>query len=74
MFRRIVRAIFLAGLLTAVVFENPATAAEAPGLGPRGELVRIEFEAGGPTALIGRNARKQLLITGVYSSGQRHDR
>ena len=73
MFRRIVRVTFIAGLLTAIVSENPSTAAEAPGLGPRGELVSIEFEAGGPTALVGRNARKQLQVTGAYSSGQRHD-
>ncbi|MBL8810726.1 MAG: DUF1549 domain-containing protein [Planctomycetaceae bacterium] len=44
-----------------------------PGLGPKGNLVRLEFEAGGPTSLVGRNARKQLIVTGVYSSGQRHD-
>ncbi|MFO0975429.1 MAG: DUF1549 and DUF1553 domain-containing protein [Planctomycetaceae bacterium] len=47
--------------------------AEPPGLGPKGTLVRLEFEAGGPTSLVGRNARKQLIVTGVYSSGQRHD-
>lgn len=47
--------------------------AEPPGLGPAGDLQRIEFEAAGPTTLVGRNARRQLLVTGVYASGQRHD-
>lgn len=47
--------------------------AEPPGLGPAGELQRIEFEAAGPNTLAGRNARRQLLVTGVYASGQRHD-
>ncbi len=54
-------------LCTAVVAEQP------PGLGPKGDLVRVEFEAAGSTTMIGQNARKQLIVTGVYSSGQRHD-
>lgn len=49
------------------------SAAEVPGLGPKGDLARIEFEVAGSTTMIGQNARKQLLVTGVYSSGQRHD-
>ncbi|MFM2002122.1 MAG: hypothetical protein RI963_1548 [Planctomycetota bacterium] len=48
-------------------------AAEFPGLGPAGDLVSIEFEAGGVETLQGRNARRQLVITGVYSSGQKRD-
>ena len=28
---------------------------------------------GGATSLVGQNARKQLLVTGIYSSGQKHD-
>ncbi|MGV2336964.1 MAG UNVERIFIED_CONTAM: hypothetical protein LVR18_23685 [Planctomycetaceae bacterium] len=58
-------------LLLAGMF-LPVSAAP-PGLGPAGDLQRIEFEAQGPTTLVGRNARRQLLVTGVYSSGQRHD-
>lgn len=46
---------------------------DAPGLGPAGTLERLEFEAAGDTMLRGRIARKQLLVTAVYSSGQRHD-
>lgn len=52
---------------------SDVVAAEFPGLGPKGDLVRIEFESAGATALVGQNARKQLLVTGVYSSGQKHD-
>jgi len=48
-------------------------AADSPGLGPKGDLVRLEFESAGPNVMIGQNARKQLLVTGVYTSGQRHD-
>ncbi|MFM7037376.1 MAG: DUF1549 and DUF1553 domain-containing protein [Planctomycetaceae bacterium] len=58
-------------LLLASMF-LPVSAAP-PGLGPAGDLQRIEFEAQGPAILVGRNARRQLLVTGVYSSGQRHD-
>jgi len=50
-----------------------AQAADFPGLGPRGQLVSIEVEAGSPAVLQGRNARRQMVVTGVYSSGQRHD-
>lgn len=47
--------------------------ADYPGLGPRGDLIRLEIDASGPSQLVGRNARKQLVVSGVYSSGQRHD-
>ena len=72
---RMKRAIaYLAGsLLLSLLFLSPATGAEAPGMGPKGDLLNIEFEAAGTNALVGQNARKQLLVTGVYSSGQRHD-
>ena len=67
----------ISGLLTCALFGAVLTsdlvAAEFPGLGPKGELVRIEFESVGATSLVGQNARKQLLVTGVYSSGQKHD-
>lgn len=48
-------------------------AAEFPGLGPKGTLQSLQIEAAGLPQLIGRNARRQLIVTGVYSSGQRHD-
>ena len=67
----------ISGLLTCALFGAVLTsdlvAAEFPGLGPKGDLVRIEFESIGATSLVGQNARKQLLVTGVYSSGQKHD-
>ena len=67
----------ISGLLTCALFGAVLTsdlvAAEFPGLGPKGDLVRIEFESVGATSLVGQNARKQLLVTGVYSSGQKHD-
>jgi hypothetical protein len=67
----------LSGLLVCALFSAVLTsdlvAAEFPGLGPKGDLVRIEFESIGATSLVGQNARKQLLVTGVYSSGQKHD-
>lgn len=44
-----------------------------PGLGPAGDLVGIGFEPGGEDVLRGRNARRQLVVTGRYSSGQLHD-
>jgi hypothetical protein len=67
----------ISGLLTCALFGAVLTsdlvAAEFPGLGPKGDLVRIEFESIGATSLVGQNARKQLLVTGVYSSSQKHD-
>ena len=67
----------ISGLLTCALFcvmpTSNVVAAEFPGLGPKGDLVRIEFESAGVTALVGQNARKQLLVTGIYSSGQKHD-
>jgi hypothetical protein len=62
----------LAALLVTASAAN-LLAVDRPGLGPRGNLSSIEFEPGGVTLLVGRNARRQLLVTGVYSSGQRHD-
>lgn len=44
-----------------------------PGLGDKGQLNSIEFESAAVAGLHGRNARRQLQVTGVYSSGQRHD-
>ncbi len=50
-----------------------AHAADFPGLGPRGELQRLEIESTGHTRLDGISARVQLVVSGVYSSNQRHD-
>jgi hypothetical protein len=50
-----------------------ADAADFPGLGPPGGLQSIEFEPAGEPILRGRNARKQLVVTGRYASGQLHD-
>lgn len=47
-------------------------AAEPPGLGPRAELVSIHFEPG-VESIVGRAGRRQLVVTGSYSSGQLHD-
>lgn len=44
-----------------------------PGLGEKGQLQSIQFESTEASTLHGRNARRQLQVTGVYSSGQRHD-
>ena len=46
---------------------------ETPGLGPAGNLAAIEIEQAGEAILHGRDSRKQLLVTGRYSSGQLHD-
>lgn len=50
-----------------------APAISFPGLGPRGDLVSIGFEATDEVVLRGPNARRQLVVTGQYSSGQQHD-
>lgn len=47
--------------------------AAPPGLGPRGDLVKIEIEPAGGASLIGSGARKQLVVTGHYATGQKHD-
>ncbi len=43
------------------------------GLGPKGDLVKIEIEPASSTTLVGRGARKQMIVTGHYASGQKHD-
>jgi len=63
----------LAVALTLLVGNSFSLAADFPGLGPKGDLARLEVEAAGEPVLVGRNARKQLVVTGVYSSGQQHD-
>jgi hypothetical protein len=59
--------------LMLLAIEPLAFGGDFPGLGPRGDLVRLEFESAGDSSLVGTNARKQLVVTGVYSSNQRHD-
>ncbi|MCG8652945.1 MAG: DUF1549 domain-containing protein [Pirellulales bacterium] len=54
-------------------FSVEVAGAEYPGLGPRGELTHLQVEDSGHQELVGQNARKQLVVTGVYSSQQRHD-
>ncbi len=67
--RRVLSAWLLSGMLVPAVL----SAAEFPGLGPKGDLVSISFENAGQPLLRGRNARRQLVVTGSYSSGQKHD-
>lgn len=62
---------------------SPLAAADArpkpPGLPDPGKLVAIELTTGrepaggGPVAIRGRDATQQLLVSGVYESGQRRD-
>lgn len=62
------------GFLCVLVFSTSRSeAVDFPGLGEKGQLISIEFEKAGQPILRGKNARMQLLVTGVYSSGQRHD-
>lgn len=46
---------------------------QPPGLGPAGKLVSIEFENAGELTLNGPGARRQLVVTGRFDSGQLHD-
>lgn len=50
-----------------------AVGTDYPGLGPKGSLVRLEFDHPEELVLRGRNDRAQLLLSGKYSSGQTHD-
>ena len=63
--------IFLVRVCTAQ--ENPSAPIEFPGLGPAGNLVSVEIESAGDPLLRGADARRQLVVTGKYSSGQVHD-
>ena len=58
---------------TVCLCSGVTLAADYPGLGPRGDLLRLEIEQSGEAVLVGGNARKQIVVTGVYSSQQRHD-
>ncbi|MFN9718452.1 MAG: DUF1549 domain-containing protein, partial [Planctomycetota bacterium] len=67
------RVLFCVGVLGGLSLSVSLTeGADPPGLGPRGDLVSLEFE-GGASTLTGQIARRQLLVTGTFSSGQRHD-
>lgn len=60
-------------MLASGLVNGHLIANEFPGLGPKGDLLRLEFEETNHHLLVGNNARKQLVVTGVYSSGQHHD-
>ena len=62
-------------LLMVAFFSSSAEspAAEFPGLGPAGALQSLGFESEGELVLSGPADRVQLVVTGLYSSGQRHD-
>lgn len=56
--------------MTCSQADNTEQKVAYPGLGDPGQLNAIEFETGGLQTLTGRNARRQLVVKGVYSSGQ----
>ena len=68
--------ITLAAILTATLLYMPTNAAAPKGLGDPGTLKSLEV---GPTAkdksikISGQDARRQLYVSGVYSSGQFRD-
>ncbi len=53
--------------------QSAPPAVEFPGLGPAGALVSLEIETAGNPRLFGQDARRQLVVTGKYASGQLHD-
>src|SRR6476659_522519 len=67
-------AAFLAFLTTAYPNDNKP---KAPGLGDPGQLTSIQIESGrlkdGLVTISGRDAGQQLVVTGVYASGQMRD-
>ena len=74
------RRLALVGLVLAVFAaawpfarKAAAEAPAAPGLGEPGVLTRLELLARGDEVLLGPDARKQLVVDGLYSSGQRRD-
>ncbi len=46
---------------------------KAPGLGPPGQLQSLSFESANEPVLRGPSSRRQLVVTGKYSSGQLRD-
>jgi hypothetical protein len=61
---------FAAFVQTSASAQSPS---DSPGLGPAGTLQAIAFEETIETSLHGPDSRRQLLVTGRYSSGQLHD-
>ncbi len=59
-------------LMAFGVDQSGVNAQKFPGLGPKGELQSLSFETGADK-LVGRNARRQLLVNGHFSSSQIHD-
>lgn len=53
--------------------QGNAASPDFPGLGDIGSLTAIQFEPAGEPVLRGKNARRQVVVTGNYSSGQAHD-
>ena len=75
------RRFLLPGLLVALLAAGPtwadeteqAPAVQIPGLGDPGKLTAVQFEAFPLDTLVGRDARRQLVVNGRYSSGQVRD-
>jgi hypothetical protein len=75
--------VVVSGLGFALLAPTSLAAAEGrpkpPGLPDAGQLVAIELttgrerEGGRPVAIRGRDAMQQLLVTGIYESGQQRD-
>ena len=62
-----IRCIVFAGitaLLSSLCWPTTSSAADFPGLGPAGDLQGLSFQSSGPNVIVGRNARKQLIVTG----------
>lgn len=60
--------------LSLIVASDCVVAEESPpGLGDPGTLQKLQFETTAVHELAGRNARRQLIVTGLYSSGQHRD-
>lgn len=60
--------------LSLIVASGVVIADESPpGLGDPGVLQKLQFETTAVHELAGRNARRQLIVTGLYSSGQHRD-
>lgn len=81
--RTVTRIALTCGLLVALSASRPVFAADAApaapapkGLGDPGTLQKLEIDPQGSTSGIvirGRDARQQVFVTGVYSSGQLRD-
>lgn len=70
----VVVCVWLATVTPCLAVEPADPSVAAPtGLPPRGERVGLAFESGGVPVLVGAGARRQLVVTGSFSSGQRHD-